>query len=95
MNVSVNKNVIKDVEKTPNSIKVLVLDCIDELEAKENLNELLNDRKMEGTDEPYYRIRLRNYRLLIHYDKETKTVIVHALTHRKDTYKKENLPFRK
>jgi len=91
MNVYVNKNVLKDAEKVPNSIKALVLENIKALEDAGSLSDLNNVKKMEGTEEPYYRLKLRTYRLLIHYEKETKTVTVHALTHRKDSYKRENL----
>jgi mRNA-degrading endonuclease RelE of RelBE toxin-antitoxin system len=95
MKTYVNKNVLKDAEKVPNSIKALVLENIKALEDAVNLYDLNNVRQMEGTEEPYYRLKMRNYRLLLHYEQETKTVTVKALTHRKDTYKKGNLPWRK
>jgi mRNA-degrading endonuclease RelE of RelBE toxin-antitoxin system len=95
MNTDVNKKVLKDAEKVPNSIKALVIANIKALKDAKTLSDLNNVRQMEGTDEPYYRLKLRTYRLLIHYEQKTETVTVHALTHRKDTYKKENLPWRR
>ena len=95
MKTHVNRKVEKEVEKVPDNIKVLVAEFIKELIKVDNLNEVKNIIPIEGTKEPYYRKTVRTYRLLLHYDKDTKTVTVHALTHRKDTYKKENLPWRK
>ena len=95
MKILVHKKVDKDAEKMPESIKALVAENLTALMKAENLSELKNVIPVEGTDEPYYRMKIRTYRLLIEYIKETKTVKVHALTHRKDTYKKENLPWRK
>ena len=95
MNVEIRKGVYKDIEKVPNNIKVLVYESIEDLENAESISNVKNVRTMEGTEDNYYRLKLRNYRMLIHYEKETKTITVEALTHRKDTYKKENLPWRK
>ena len=95
MKTDVKRKVLKDAEKIPSSIKELVIETITALENAENLFDLRNVSRMEETDEPYYRMKLRTYRLLIYYEQETKTVTVHALTHRKDAYKKENLPWRR
>ena len=95
MKTNVNRKVEKEVEKVPNSIKLLVIESINELEKANSIHDIKNVIPMEGTKEPYYRMTIRTYRLLLHYENETKTVTVHALTHRKDTYKKENLPWRK
>lgn len=95
MKTLVHKKVHKDAEKLPESIKALVDENITELTKAEKLTDLTNIIPVEGTNEPYFRIKIKTYRLLIEYEKETKTVKVHALTHRKDTYKKENLPWRR
>ena len=95
MKINVKKSVLKEVEKAPKSIKELVAENIKALMKAESISELNNIKSMEGTEKPYYRLKLRTHRLLVHYEKETNTVTIHALTHRKDTYKKENLPWRK
>jgi mRNA-degrading endonuclease RelE of RelBE toxin-antitoxin system len=95
MNTEVNRKVLKEVEKVPESIKKLVFENISALEDAETLHELDNIMPIEGTDEPYYRMKIRAYRLLIFYEKKTRTATVQALTHRKDTYKKENTPWKR
>ena len=95
MKTNVNKNVEKEVDKAPNSIKALVIENIKALKEAQNLSDVKNVKPMEGTKKPFYRLTIGTYRLLLYYEKETKTVTVHALTHRKDTYKKENLPWRR
>ena len=82
MNTDVNKKVLKDLEKVPKNVKEEVLENIQTLEEAEHLFQLKNVSHMEGTDEPYYRLKLGTYRLLVYYEKETKSVTVHALTHR-------------
>ena len=94
MNTEVKKSVYKDVDKLPISIKELVFEKITELENADNIHQVENVKPLEGTEEPYFRIKLRNYRLIIYYEKETKTAKVYALIHRKDSYKKENLPWK-
>jgi len=95
MITNVNKNVLKDAEKVPNEIKMLLLKKIEELEKADTIFELANIEHMEGTDEPYYRIKMGKYRILIHYEKEKKKITIHALKHRKDAYKRENLPWKR
>jgi mRNA-degrading endonuclease RelE of RelBE toxin-antitoxin system len=95
MNTIVKKQVLKDAQKVPNFVKEQVLDIIKDLEKAENLYDIKNVVPMEGTEEPYFRITFGTYRLLVHYEKETQTVRIRALTHRKDSYKKQNLPWNK
>ena len=63
--------------------------------SKDNLYEIENVVHMKGTDEPYYRMKFNDYRFLLFHDEENNIVIIRALTHRKDAYKKQNLPWRK
>ena len=94
MNVHVKKEVWKDVEKVPQYIKNMAADEIENLKAANTLMELSNVERMEGTDEPFYRLRFGKYRFLLYYHEETKTLEVRKLKHRKDAYKKHNLPWR-
>ena len=66
MNVEVKKRAWKDVENYPQFIKDLAADEIEKLKAANNLNELHNVEHMEGTDEPFYRLRFNNYRFLMY-----------------------------
>ena len=90
MNVDVKKGVWKDAEKLPHYIKNMAADEIENLKAANNLGELGNVEQIEGTDEPFYRLRFNNYRFLMYYNEETKILEIRKLKHRKDAYKKHN-----
>ena len=94
MKVIVKKNIWKTVAKLPKYIQVMSVEQLDKLEAVNSLNELDNVRHLEGTDEPYYRLKFNDYRFIFHYDEKTKTTNVLRLKHRKDAYKAHNLPWK-
>jgi len=94
MNVIVKKNIWKEVTKLPQYIQTMSVEQLDKLEAADSLSKLDNVRHLEGTDEPYYRLKFNDYRFIFYYDEETKTANVIRLKHRKDSYKKHNLPWR-
>jgi len=55
------------------------------------------DRVYKDADkipEHNYRLKFGNYRFLLYHDTETNTVEILSLKHRKDAYKKQNLPWR-
>jgi mRNA-degrading endonuclease RelE of RelBE toxin-antitoxin system len=93
MKVEVKKRVSKDTEKLPIHVQLLAAEEIKKLKAANNLSELDNIRQMEGTNEPYYRLKFNDYRYLLYYDETTNSVSVRRLKHRKDAYKKHNLPW--
>ena len=95
MRVEIKKRVEKDTEKLPIQIQLLAAKEIERLKAVKNLRELDNVIPMEGTNEPYFRLNFSNYRYIFYFDETTKTVSVRRLKHRKDSYKKHNLPWRK
>ena len=94
MNVIVKKNIWKVVAKLPLHVQIMSVEELDKLAAANNLSELDNVRHLEGTDEPYYRLKFNDYRFIFYYDEKTKTAKVKRLKHRKDAYKKHNLPWR-
>jgi len=94
MRVEVKKRVEKETEKLPIHVQLMAAEEIKKLKAASSLNELDNVEPMEGTDEPYYRLRFGRYRYLFYYDTATNTVNIRRLKHRKDSYKKHNLPWR-
>jgi len=95
MNVTAKKKVEKDIEKIPGYAQELAAANIKILMAANNLDEIQNVERMKGTDEPYYRMKFNDYRFLLHLDEQNNLVTIRALTHRKDSYKKQNLPWRK
>ena len=94
MNVEIKKRVSKDTEKLPINVQLLAAKEIEKLKTVNSMSELDNIEPMEGTDEPFYRLKFNKYRYLIYYDETTNTVSVRRLKHRKDAYKKHNLPWR-
>jgi mRNA-degrading endonuclease RelE of RelBE toxin-antitoxin system len=90
-----HKRVFKDVSRLPEHIQEKAAQELENLKAAASLSELDNVIHMEGTDEPYYRLKFDKYRFLLYYDIENDIVKVLSLTHRKDTYKKHNLPWRR
>jgi len=94
MQVEVKKRVEKETEKLPIYVQLMAAEEIKKLKAASSLNELDNVEPMEGTDEPYYRLRFGRYRFLFYFDCTTNSVSIRRLKHRKDSYKKHNLPWR-
>ena len=94
MRVEVKKRVEKETEKLPIHVQLIAAEEIKKLKAASSLNELDNVEPMEGTDEPYYRLRFGRYRYLFYYDSAANTVSIRRLKNRKDSYKKHNLPWR-
>ena len=86
--------VYKDTEKIPKHIRLAAAQELEKLERAANLHELENVEKMQGTKEPYYRLKFGNYRFLLFHDIVTDTVEILSLKHRKDAYKKQHLPWR-
>ena len=95
MNLTTKKSVSRDIEKLPSHAKEAAAGIIEDITNAATLNEIQNVIPMEGTDEPYYRVRFGSYRMLLYYEKEKNTVKILAITNRKDSYKKQNLPWRK
>ena len=93
MHVEVRKKVWKEIDRMPIHIQLKAAEQLENLKATNSLSELDNVRHLEGTDEPYYRLKFTDYRFLFYYDEATNTVNVRSLKHRKDSYKKQNLPW--
>ena len=91
----IEKRVYKDADKFPKYIKELAAQQIEVLKKATTLNDIPNIRHLEGTNEPYYRLKFGDYRFILYYDIDINTLKVLSLTHRKNTYKKQNLPWRR
>ena len=94
MNVNVNKKVWKEAEALPLHIQLLVDELIVKMKKANGLSDLDNVTPLKGTNEPYFRLKFNDYRIIIYYDKETNSAEVRKLSHRKDAYKRHNLPWR-
>jgi len=92
MTVYVIKKLEKEAEKLPTYIQQMLKEEITKLKAAKKLGDMENVEKLKGIDEPYYRLKFNDYRLLLFYDSASNTVEVRKLKHRKDAYKKHNLP---
>ena len=60
MNVIVKKNIWKEVAKLPQYIQTMTVEQLEKPEAANSLSELDNVRHLEGTDEPYYRLKFND-----------------------------------
>ena len=89
------KRIAKDIAMLPIYAKEEAYSLIEVLEEAKALTDVPNVIPMEGTDEPYYRLKFGDYRMIMYYEKEIETVKVLSIFHRKDAYKKHNLPWRK
>ena len=98
MNYEVEKRVYKDTEKLPLYAQEAADEELERIEKAadfESLTRVSDIRRIEGTEEPYYRLKFGKYRYLLYYDAETELLKILRLTHRKDSYKKQNLPWRR
>ena len=93
MKKKVRGKVCKQYEKLPQKDKEAALEQMKNIDNAETLNGIPNMIPMQGTNEPYYRIKFGAYRYLLYHDRETDMVRVLSLLHRKDAYKKQNLPW--
>ena len=94
MNVEVTTNAVKDTESFPKNVQELIVKQVSILMSAEKLRDLDNVSHIKGTTEPYYRLKIKQYRLIVYYEEDTDTVYVKRVKHRKDAYKKHNLPWR-
>ena len=95
MKYQVANSVYKDAAKLPKYIQNIAAEQIENLKNARSLSELENVIPLKGTKKPYYRLSFNDYRFILYFESETDTVEVLSLTHRKDTYKKHKLPWRK
>ncbi|MCL2041541.1 MAG: type II toxin-antitoxin system RelE/ParE family toxin [Bacteroidales bacterium] len=93
MKVEVTTRAVKDTEAFPQNVHELIVRQVSRLMSANSLGDLDNVSRIKGSDEPYYRLKIKKYRLIIYYDKETDTVYIRRVKHRKDAYKKHNLPW--
>jgi mRNA-degrading endonuclease RelE of RelBE toxin-antitoxin system len=95
MNLTIRKKKIcKDVDKLPQFVREQAAQQIETLQAAATLSDVSNVSHLQGTHEPYYRLKFGDYRMMLYYYQDTNTVMLLSITHRKDTYKKHNLPWK-
>ena len=92
MNVEVTKHAVKDTETFPKNVQDLIIQQISLLLSANRLGDLGNVEHLKGINEPFYRLKIKQYRLIMYYEESTNTVFIRRIKHRKDVYKKHNLP---
>ena len=92
---SSKKKITKNIAVLPAYAKEEAAQIIETLQKAKTLSAVQNVIHMEGTDEPYYRLKFGDYRMMMYYYKESETVKILSITHRKDAYKKHNFPWQK
>lgn len=84
MKIEFRKSFLKDLEKLRNAkLKILISDCIEQVEAADNISKIKNLKKLSGYD-IYYRIRIGDYRMGIKIVNDTIYFVV--FEHRKQIY---------
>jgi mRNA interferase RelE/StbE len=85
MKVEFKKSFFSELRKLNNKgLKGAIANCIIQVEAAKNLNQIRNLKKLTGYD-VYYRIRIGDYRIGVKIEKGTVYFVV--FEHRKDIYK--------
>lgn len=85
MNLEFKASFVRDLEKIKdNKLKARIQGVIEAVEQAPGLQEIVNVRKLKGSDR-YYRIRMGDYRIGLSVEKDTVTFV--RFLHRKDIYR--------
>lgn len=87
------KKINKDIEKLPKYAKEEAAKQIEVLLKAEKLSDVPHVIPMEGTNEPYFRLKFGDYRMMFYYREEKETITILSISHRKDAYKRYKLPW--
>ncbi|MBU0458210.1 type II toxin-antitoxin system mRNA interferase toxin, RelE/StbE family [Patescibacteria group bacterium] len=77
------RRVHKDLRSIPKDTKKHINKAISNLHGNPLPH---NSKKIQNIDD-YYRIRIRNYRIIYHFKKQIVTITIVKIQHRKDVYK--------
>ena len=94
MTIIIEKQVYKDADKLPKYVQEQAARQIEMLKTATTLSNVLNIRQIEGTGKPFYRLKFGDYRMMLYYYQDINTIKLLSITHRKDAYKKQNLPWK-
>ena len=97
MKREVGKRVYKEIAKLPLYAQIAAkteMDKVKEAASFRALFDVADVKHVEGTDEPYYRLKFGKYRYITYYSAEIEQLKIILLAHRKDAYKKQNQPWR-
>lgn len=79
---------LKDIERLPLFARQAILSTLLEMEATQKITDLVGVKKLKGYGEDdIYRIRVGQYRLVWHWDKDRQIVTMLEAANRKDIYK--------
>jgi mRNA-degrading endonuclease RelE of RelBE toxin-antitoxin system len=88
MNVNILDSFDEDMEKIPVNDAIKILKALDELEQIKSLSESKHLLKMKGKKNTF-RFKSGDYRILLHWDKETQILNVESVAHRQSVYNKK------
>jgi mRNA interferase RelE/StbE len=88
MNVDIKPSYFKDLEKIPLKYQDKITDALENLANLKSLSEASNLLKIEGGEDEF-RMKVGRYRVLFTWDKKIQTLIVMAVAHRQNVYKKK------
>lgn len=81
----VKKSFIKDLKQIPLETRTKTILTLKEIDAARDISEIQNCIKLKGFKN-YYRIKLGDYRIGLHF--ENNLITVEKFAHRKDIYKR-------
>ena len=87
MNIEYRAAFLKDIERLPVFARQAILATLLEMETAIKLTDLVNVKKLKGCGDDVYRIRVGQYRLVWHWDKEKQIITMLEAADRKDIYK--------
>jgi mRNA interferase RelE/StbE len=88
MKVEYRAAFLKDVERLPVFVRQAILETLTEMEATQKLTDLVGVKKLKGYGNgDVYRIRVGQYRLVWHWDKDLQVITMLKTADRKDIYK--------
>ena len=76
----------RDLRKTKKNLQIKLIDMLEELSMNPFTRSGLNIKKLAGFRLGRYRLRVGDYRVT--YDVAGKDIIIYAVKHRKDIYKR-------
>jgi mRNA interferase RelE/StbE len=82
--ITIKRKAEKELDLLPKKILIRIVSVIDELEDNPKPK---GSKKLQGSDEPMYRVRVGDYRIIYVINDEIKIVDIRKIGHRKDIYR--------
>ena len=82
--ITINPSALKELSKLP---KVTIKKAEKAIDSLANNPRPIGVKKLKGTEESLYRIRIGDYRIIYSIEEEIKIIDIIRIGHRKDIYK--------